>query len=199
MKQLVPLLVSFAFTSTPLPQERSPDTTPDTPPADGTVDEPADIGDEDMPEANDEMAEQDLEADDGEVTAEAAAAAAAASSNDKPIGEMVALGVVSAGSLAGGIAYLVAAGNTRDELDRFEGDTLFDRNERRRLSDEESAQSILGYTLVGIGVAAAGGLTYLLLTQRGDDDEDSAAARDGVTVAPWLSPQVRGIAVNARF
>jgi len=108
-------------------------------------------------------------------------------------GDVIALGVISGASVAGGIAYLIAASNTRDDLDAVEGTSLFDRSEERRLDQQESSQSLLGYTLLGIGVATAGGFTYVLLSRRRENADSSVA------VTPVVTRRFQGFSLAAEF
>lgn len=103
----------------------------------------------------------------------------------------VAFGVVSGASLAGGVAFLLAARATGEDLDAVDGDLIIDTNNRLVLRQEQESQRIIGYTLIGVGVVAGTAMTWRLL---GANEDDGAS----VSIAPMLVG-AQGLQLDARF
>lgn len=104
----------------------------------------------------------------------------------------VAFGVVSGAALAGGIAFLLAAKSTGEDLAAVDGTLIIDTNNRLVLRQEQESQRIIGYTLIGIGVVAGTAMTWKLV---GADEDDGGAS---VSVAPMIGG-AQGVRLNAQF
>ncbi len=104
----------------------------------------------------------------------------------------VAFGVVSGAAIAGGIAFLLTARSTGEQLDAVDGTLIIDTNNRLVLRQEQESQRIIGYTLIGIGVVAGTAMTWKLV---GADEDDGGAS---LSVAPIIGG-TQGVRLNARF
>lgn len=118
----------------------------------------------------------------------------AAIDGPRPIGDVVALGVVSVGSLAGSIAMLVAASQTHSDYEATGTELLIDQERRQTLSQREDAQNILGYTLLGVSSLSGAGFGVLLHRHLSQGRPDAT-----ITLAPSVGLRQVGVRLGARF
>lgn len=106
--------------------------------------------------------------------------------------EIIALSTVAGLALAGGGVFLGMAHTARNERDAIEGDLLFDRHQRTMLQLDQRTNQIAAYALIGTGLLAAAGLTYVLVTRNDDSGAD-------VSLSPSVQPGGAGMVFGARW